>query len=61
MSLQFASAELRGDRSFIMEVVKMHGGALEHASDELKDYRGVVMVAVKKSGWALEHGKRIID
>ena len=35
-ALEYASAELKGDREIVMEAVKQNGRALEYASAELK-------------------------
>ena len=35
-ALQFASAELKCDRGFVLEAVNQHGHAFRHASAELR-------------------------
>jgi len=56
-ALEYASKELRGDRKFVMEAVKMkmNGCALRYASEELRGDRWFVMEAVKMkmNGYAL--------
>ena len=53
-ALQYASAELQGDRE-TLEAVKQYGVALEYALAELKGDREIVMAAVKQNGFALRH------
>ena len=55
-ALQYASAELKGDREIVMAAVKQNWCALlvlEYASAELQGDREIVMVAVKQNGRAL--------
>ena len=54
-ALQYASAELQGDRNIVMAAIKSVGSALKYASAELKGDREIVMVAVKQDGLALEY------
>merc|ERR1712185_885967 len=54
-ALEYASAELKGDREIVLESVKQHGLALQYASAELKGDREIVMAAVKQNGLALMH------
>lgn len=51
--LQHASHRLRGDRDFVIEVVKINGYELEFASQELKEDRDVLVEVVKQNGHAL--------
>ena len=58
--LQYASAELRADRSVVVAAVKAphpnaSGYALEFASDGLRADRLIVMAAVETHGLSLEH------
>lgn len=46
---------LRGDKDFMLEVLKRNGRALKYASDKLKCDRDVVMEAVKQNGMALKY------
>ena len=41
-ALQFASAELKGDREIVMEAVEQWGFALQYASHELQGDREIV-------------------
>ena len=57
-ALVCASAELQGDREFMMAAVKQDGLALGYASVELRDDREVVLAASKseRNRWAaMEH------
>ncbi len=54
-ALQYASAELKGDREIVMEAVKQCGCALHYASAQLQGDREIVMEAVKQRWWALEY------
>jgi hypothetical protein len=49
-ALQYASAELKGDREIVKEAVKQNGFALEYASAELHGDREIVVEAVKQDG-----------
>ena len=53
-ALQYASAELKGDREIVIEAVKQNGGALWYASAELKGDREIVIEAVKQNGNSLQ-------
>ena len=52
-SLQFASAALRGDKEFILSLVKKNGMALECVSAALKQDRDVIYAALTQNGNAL--------
>ena len=54
-ALQFASAELKGDREIVMEAVKQDWRALQYASAELKGDREIVMEAVAQDPKALQY------
>jgi len=54
-ALEYASTELKGNRSVVLEAVKQHWFALEHASTELRGDKGIVLEAVKQDGWALQY------
>jgi len=54
-ALEYASAELKGDREIVMEAVKQNGRALQYASAELQGDREIVMEAVKQNGFALQY------
>ena len=54
-ALEYASAELKGDREIVLEAVKQDGYALVYASAELKGDREIVMAAVKQNGRALQY------
>jgi Domain of unknown function (DUF4116) len=43
----YASTELKRDRNFVLEIVKIHGYALIYASDELKSDRESVGCVAK--------------
>jgi hypothetical protein len=51
--LQYASAELRNDKKFVLEAVSRDGEALRFASLELRNDREVVLEAVSQIGGAL--------
>jgi Domain of unknown function (DUF4116) len=52
--LEYASAELRGDKEVVMAAVAQYGGALRFASAGLTGDKEVVMTAVAQYGGALE-------
>ena len=52
-ALQYASAELRSDRKFVLAAVKQDGRALEYASAELRSDREIVLAAVEQDGHGL--------
>mgnify|MGYP006249152613 CR=1 FL=1 len=54
-ALEYASAELQGDREIVMEAVKQNGRALQYASAELKGDREIVMEAVAQDPKALQY------
>ena len=53
-ALEYASADLQGDKDIVVEAVKQYGLALEYASADLKGNKDIVMEAVKQYGKALE-------
>ena len=54
-ALQYASAEMKGDREVVLTAVALAGYALQYASEEVKGDREVVLVAVAQNSRALEH------
>jgi hypothetical protein len=56
-AFKYASEELRQDREFVLEAVKMDGCALDAASANLKTDREIVFAAVKQNGYALTYAK----
>ena len=54
-ALEYASAELKGDREIVMEAVKQDWRALVFASAELKGDREIVMEAVAQDPKALQY------
>ena len=54
-ALQYAPAELKGDRELVLAAVKSFGGALEFASQRLKADREVVLTAVENDEDVLEY------
>jgi hypothetical protein len=52
-ALEYASAEVKGDREFVLKAVARNRMALKHAALELKDDREVVLAAVAKHARAL--------
>jgi hypothetical protein len=42
------------DKSFVLEMVKEDGIALEYADESLKKDKSIVLVAVKEHGYALQ-------
>jgi len=54
-ALQYASAELRADREFMLAAVQQDGGALYFASAEVKADREVVLAAVRQDRGAVEY------
>jgi hypothetical protein len=49
-ALEYASAELKGDREVVLAAVAQDGRALKHASAELKGDREVALAAVAQNG-----------
>ena len=58
-ALEHASADLQGDKDFVMEAVKQDGWVLQFASADLKGDKDIVMEAVKQYGYALEYASPI--
>jgi hypothetical protein len=54
MALQFAAAELKGDREIVLAAVSQNGYALQFAVAKLKRDREIVLAAVVQNGYALE-------
>jgi len=52
-ALEFAAAELKSDRAFMLAAVQRNGRALKHAGREFRADREVALVAVQQSGSAL--------
>jgi hypothetical protein len=53
-----APEELRGDKEFVLAVVRNYGKALQYASKELRGDREVVLAAVQQDGFALEYASK---
>ena len=53
-AMMHASAELKADRAFVLELVEKNGHALGYASAELQADRAVVRAAVEQRGHALQ-------
>ena len=54
-ALEYAAAELKGDREIVLAAVAQQSHALEYAAAELKRDREIVLVAVAHEGWALKY------
>eukprot|EP00546_Thalassionema_frauenfeldii_P013586 CAMPEP_0178916832 /NCGR_PEP_ID=MMETSP0786-20121207/12887_1 /TAXON_ID=186022 /ORGANISM="Thalassionema frauenfeldii, Strain CCMP 1798" /LENGTH=393 /DNA_ID=CAMNT_0020590269 /DNA_START=232 /DNA_END=1413 /DNA_ORIENTATION=- len=58
-ALRHASPELRGNKHFILQVIKLQSAwgseALKFVSSELKNDKEVVLAAIQRTGEALEH------
>merc|ERR1712136_388151 len=55
VALEFAPAELRGNRDIVLAAIEQNGEALRHASAELRSDREVVLKAIVDSEWALAY------
>jgi hypothetical protein len=53
-----APEELRGNKEFVLAVVRNYGKALQYASKELRGDREVVLAAVQQDGFALEYASK---
>ena len=53
-TFQFVSPELKKNREFVLEVLKINGLVLEYVSPEFQADREVVLEAVKQNGDAFE-------
>jgi hypothetical protein len=53
-TLEYASAELKGNRELVLAAVVQDGRALQYASAELQGDREVVLAAIGQNGMALE-------
>eukprot|EP00971_Amphidinium_carterae_P192168 3812887-Amphidinium_carterae.1 len=51
----YAAEELRGDRDFMMEAVRVEGCALQYAAEELQGDRDLVREAVRADGFTLKY------
>ena len=56
--LQYASAEMRNNKTVVEAAVQTSGLALAYASEEMKNSKTVVLAAVQQDGHALFHGSR---
>jgi len=54
-ALQFASAELQGDREVVLAAVAENGFSLAYVSTEMRGDREVVLAAVARNGGALQY------
>ncbi|CAB9498552.1 expressed unknown protein [Seminavis robusta] len=54
-SFEFAGAEIRDDRAFVLQMVARNPRALLFCSKRLQDDKAIVMASVTKYGWALEY------
>lgn len=52
--LQYASADLRGDRDFMLEAIKRNWRLFDYASDSLKRDRDFVLEIIRQSPWLFE-------
>jgi CxxC motif-containing protein len=53
-SLQFASNEIKNNKEFMMEAVKIKPATLQYASEEMKNDKEIVLEAVKMSPYTLK-------
>ena len=53
--VDLASEQLKNDREFMLEAVKLTGRALYYASEQLKNDREFILEAVKLNGYALAY------
>ena len=60
-ALQYASCELRDDKTVVLVAVETAGMALQHASTRLKSDFIVVQVAVGQCGLALQYASSTED
>lgn len=51
---QYFDESMRGDKEFVLDVVKKDGMALEFVTNNLKADRDVVLAAVRQNGYALQ-------
>lgn len=48
--LEFASPELRNNKDFVINMIKLYSGNVEFASERLKDDYDIILLAVSKNG-----------
>jgi len=53
--LEFIPPELRSNKEFVLDVVKLHGAALEYVSPVLQNDRDVALAAVRNNSNALKY------
>jgi hypothetical protein len=54
---KYAHPDLKNERAFVLEALRVNGLALEHVGDEFRADREIVMTAIAKNGVALQHSK----
>ena len=55
LALEYAAAELKGDRKIVLTAVAQNARAVEYAAAELQGDREIVLAAVAQAGSALEY------